>query len=120
MRGIVNTIRRARELTRTERICAVVGGIHLMGATENRLEQTINEFRRLQIQRIGVSHSTGTGPLAGARLAQKSVCRVMHECYSVGITFSMRLSGTSQINATRLYKLNEIQGSQNEQPIAAP
>lgn len=68
-RGIINTIRRGQEITRTERIYAVVGGIHLVGATEQRLEQTIDEFRRLDIQRIGVSHCTG--PVAAARLAHE-------------------------------------------------
>lgn len=66
-RGIVNTIRRAQELTGCDDIYAVVGGIHLFGASEYRVQQTLNEFRRLDIKKIGVSHCTG--PIASAYLA---------------------------------------------------
>jgi 7,8-dihydropterin-6-yl-methyl-4-(beta-D-ribofuranosyl)aminobenzene 5'-phosphate synthase len=67
-RGIINTIRRAQELTRCDDVYAVVGGIHLFGASEYRVQQTISEFRRLDIKKIGVSHCTG--PMAGAHLAK--------------------------------------------------
>jgi len=65
-RGIINTIRRGKALTETDKVYAVIGGIHLFGASEERLEKTIDEFRALDIQRIGVSHCTGQ--IASARL----------------------------------------------------
>lgn len=65
-RGIINTIIRGKELTGSEKVYAVIGGIHLFGADEERLRKTIAEFRRLDIQHIGVSHCTGH--IASARL----------------------------------------------------
>jgi 7,8-dihydropterin-6-yl-methyl-4-(beta-D-ribofuranosyl)aminobenzene 5'-phosphate synthase len=68
-RGIINTLMHAQTLTGCEDIYAVVGGIHLFGATEERLQLTIEEFKRLNIQRIGVSHCTGA--YAGGVLSQE-------------------------------------------------
>lgn len=68
-RGIVNTIRRAQDLTGCDDVYAIVGGIHLFGASEERLQRTIEEFKRLNIQKIGVSHCTGL--YAGGVLAQE-------------------------------------------------
>jgi len=68
-RGIINILLHAQKLTGCEDIYSVVGGIHLFGATEERIQSTIDEFRRLNIQRIGVSHCTG--PYASARLSQE-------------------------------------------------
>ncbi len=65
-RGIVNTIIRGKELTKSDKVYAVIGGIHLFGADEERLQKTIDEFRRLDIHHIGVSHCTGQ--VASARL----------------------------------------------------
>jgi 7,8-dihydropterin-6-yl-methyl-4-(beta-D-ribofuranosyl)aminobenzene 5'-phosphate synthase len=68
-RGIINILLHAQKLTGCEDIYSVIGGIHLFGATEERIQSTIKEFRRLNIKRIGVSHCTG--PYAGARLSQE-------------------------------------------------
>lgn len=68
-RGIVNTIRHAQGLTGEERICAVVGGIHLIRASEEQRELTIAAFREMGVRRIGVSHCTGMP--AAARMAQE-------------------------------------------------
>ena len=66
-RGIINTLRRAQELTGVELIHTVVGGTHLIRASEERLELTIAELREMGIQRLGVSHCTGM--TAAVRLA---------------------------------------------------
>ena len=66
-RGIVNTIRRAQDLTGCDDVYAVIGGIHLFGASERRVQLTFEEIKRLDVQRIGVSHCTG--PRASAFLA---------------------------------------------------
>jgi 7,8-dihydropterin-6-yl-methyl-4-(beta-D-ribofuranosyl)aminobenzene 5'-phosphate synthase len=67
-RGIVNTLLHAQNLTGCKEIYAVIGGTHLVGASDQRIEQTIEEFKRLDIQKIGVSHCTG--PVGCMRLAQ--------------------------------------------------
>jgi 7,8-dihydropterin-6-yl-methyl-4-(beta-D-ribofuranosyl)aminobenzene 5'-phosphate synthase len=58
-RGIINTLFHAQKITGCEDIYAVIGGIHLIGATYERLQRTVEEFKRLNIWRIGVSHCTG-------------------------------------------------------------
>jgi len=67
-RGIINTLLHAQTVTGCEDIYAVIGGIHLVNATNERLQRTIDEFRRLNIQKIGVSHCTG--PYACGVLSQ--------------------------------------------------
>jgi 7,8-dihydropterin-6-yl-methyl-4-(beta-D-ribofuranosyl)aminobenzene 5'-phosphate synthase len=68
-RGIINTLRRAQNLTSKELIYAVIGGTHLFLASDERIEQTIAALKEIGIQRLGVSHCTGFH--ASARLAQE-------------------------------------------------
>ncbi|MBN1368388.1 MAG: MBL fold metallo-hydrolase [Dehalococcoidales bacterium] len=57
-RGMINTIYHAQKLMGVEKIYAVVGGSHLMGVSEERLWQTIDTIRKLDIQKIGLCHCT--------------------------------------------------------------
>ncbi len=57
-RGMVNTLYHARQLTGTEKIHTVVGGSHLINASEERLWQTIGALRELGVQRLGLCHCT--------------------------------------------------------------
>ena len=66
-RGIINTLRYAQQLSGMELIHTVVGGTHLMRASEERLELTIADLREMGVQRLGVSHCTGLP--AAARLS---------------------------------------------------
>jgi 7,8-dihydropterin-6-yl-methyl-4-(beta-D-ribofuranosyl)aminobenzene 5'-phosphate synthase len=68
-RGIINTLRHAQNLTGKELVYAVIGGTHLLGASEERMEKTAAELRGMGIQRLGVSHCTGF--YSSARLAQE-------------------------------------------------
>ena len=68
-RGIVNTMRHAQKLTGVEAIDTVVGGTHLICATEEQVELTIAELKGLGIQRLGTSHCTGFP--ASVRLAKE-------------------------------------------------
>jgi 7,8-dihydropterin-6-yl-methyl-4-(beta-D-ribofuranosyl)aminobenzene 5'-phosphate synthase len=58
-RGVINTLRHAQKLTGVEAIYAVIGGTHLIGASPERMSSTVADLRRLDIQRLGVSHCTG-------------------------------------------------------------
>ncbi|MDY6834033.1 MAG: MBL fold metallo-hydrolase [Chloroflexota bacterium] len=58
-RGVINTLRKAQQLTGEDHVYAIVGGIHLFRSSEERLELTIAEFRDMGVERIGVSHCTG-------------------------------------------------------------
>ncbi len=57
--GVVNTLRHVSQLAETDRIYAVLGGMHLASATRSRLKKTVKAFRDLSLQRIGPCHCTG-------------------------------------------------------------
>lgn len=67
--GLINTLRHAQKLTGKEKVYAVIGGTHLVRASDERIEQTIAELNHLQIERLGVSHCTGFA--ASARMSQE-------------------------------------------------
>ncbi|MDY6918342.1 MAG: MBL fold metallo-hydrolase [Chloroflexota bacterium] len=58
-RGMMNTLYHARNITGEERIHTVVGGTHLVTASRERVDLTIEALRELGVQRLGVSHCTG-------------------------------------------------------------
>jgi 7,8-dihydropterin-6-yl-methyl-4-(beta-D-ribofuranosyl)aminobenzene 5'-phosphate synthase len=58
-RGMINTIHHAQKVTGVNEIFMVVGGTHLANAPKERMDHTIGEIKRLNIQKIGVSHCTG-------------------------------------------------------------
>ena len=58
-RGIINTLHHARELTGVELVHTVIGGTHLVSASEERVRLTAAALREFGIQRLGVSHCTG-------------------------------------------------------------
>ncbi len=62
--GVVNTLLYIRELTDGKPIHTVMGGIHLLWATEERIKKTIEAFRKFGIQRISTAHCTGAGATA--------------------------------------------------------
>ena len=68
-RGIINTLYHARKLTGAKTIHTVVGGCHLMDASEERIRVTVATLKELGVQRIGVSHCTGLP--AAAIMAQE-------------------------------------------------
>ena len=58
-RGVINTLYHAQQLTGVKPIHTVVGGCHLIGASEQRMWSTIAALRELDVQRLGLSHCTG-------------------------------------------------------------
>jgi 7,8-dihydropterin-6-yl-methyl-4-(beta-D-ribofuranosyl)aminobenzene 5'-phosphate synthase len=58
-RGIINTLYHAQKLTGEERIHTVIGGSHLLDASEERLWITIATLRELGASRLGLCHCTG-------------------------------------------------------------
>ena len=58
--GIINTVTYAQQITKTEKVYAVLGGFHLSGKTyENRIQPTIEELQRINPELIVPSHCTG-------------------------------------------------------------
>ena len=58
-RGLVNTLLQAQNVANEDRIHMVIGGTHLMKASEEQLQATIKGLEALDVERIGVSHCTG-------------------------------------------------------------
>ena len=57
--GIVNTLQYIRNLTDNVPIYAVLGGTHLVAASEERIDKTIAFLQELQVQRLHPAHCTG-------------------------------------------------------------
>jgi 7,8-dihydropterin-6-yl-methyl-4-(beta-D-ribofuranosyl)aminobenzene 5'-phosphate synthase len=58
-RGIVNTIREVIKLTGTKKIHAIIGGFHLMGASSERILNTIQDLKALSPSYLIPMHCTG-------------------------------------------------------------
>ncbi|MGC9505841.1 MBL fold metallo-hydrolase [Baaleninema sp.] len=61
--GIINILDDIRELTQSS-IYAVMGGMHLLRASEERLAATVETLSQYDIQHIGANHCTGTKAVA--------------------------------------------------------
>ena len=58
--GVVNTLNYIVKLSGDKHIDSVVGGMHLLSASQDRIERTVNVFRKHNVQNIGLAHCTGT------------------------------------------------------------
>lgn len=56
--GMINTLYHAQNITGVREIQAVIGGSHLIGASEECLWQTIAALRELGVQKLGLCHCT--------------------------------------------------------------
>ena len=57
--GIINTLRRALEITGIERIYALVGGFHLAPAADDYLRQVMAELKRFDLEHVLPMHCSG-------------------------------------------------------------
>jgi len=57
--GVINTLDYIYKLTNRQPMLAVMGGMHLHSASENRIAWTIDSLRRFGIRKIYPSHCTG-------------------------------------------------------------
>jgi 7,8-dihydropterin-6-yl-methyl-4-(beta-D-ribofuranosyl)aminobenzene 5'-phosphate synthase len=55
----VNTLRHVQRLTGGRPVHAVVGGMHLVNASGNRLARTVEALRRLDVGLVAPGHCTG-------------------------------------------------------------
>jgi len=67
--GTINTIHHAQKLAGIEEVYMVIGGTHLIKASEYQMSSTIGELKRIGVKRLGVSHCTGMK--SSLRLAQE-------------------------------------------------
>ncbi len=57
--GIVSIVKHAIRLTGEKRVKAVIGGFHLIDASEERIERTVREFLELGVEEVYTGHCTG-------------------------------------------------------------
>jgi 7,8-dihydropterin-6-yl-methyl-4-(beta-D-ribofuranosyl)aminobenzene 5'-phosphate synthase len=57
--GVVNIIRRAKEVVPDKKVHLVVGGFHLGGLSPSELESIINSFRQLGVEMVAPCHCSG-------------------------------------------------------------
>jgi 7,8-dihydropterin-6-yl-methyl-4-(beta-D-ribofuranosyl)aminobenzene 5'-phosphate synthase len=57
--GIINTLKRAREVTGIEKIYALVGGFHLAPAPEDYLRQVMAELKKFDLAHVLPMHCSG-------------------------------------------------------------
>jgi len=93
--GVINTLRYVRQLTDERPIHAVLGGMHLGGASAQRLKRTIDELREMNIHRLGPAHCTGRAATAALWDALPGRCVPCH----VGTQVEFDLFAPSTIGA---------------------
>jgi len=57
--GIINTIKHAMNITGLSKIYCVIGGFHLIGPGEAKIDRTIQELKKINIEKIVPIHCTG-------------------------------------------------------------
>lgn len=62
--GVVNTLYRISDLSERQDFYAVVGGMHLINGSSERIERTIDVFRQYDVRKIGPAHCTGVNAVA--------------------------------------------------------
>ena len=59
--GIVNMVRKAREISGQETVCLVMGGFHLAGESPSRVKSIAKELRSLSVKKLAPCHCSGDG-----------------------------------------------------------
>jgi 7,8-dihydropterin-6-yl-methyl-4-(beta-D-ribofuranosyl)aminobenzene 5'-phosphate synthase len=62
--GVINTLRYVLALTDNRPLHAVLGGMHLVHASTERVSRTTEEFQRLGVEILGPAHCTGRSAVA--------------------------------------------------------
>ncbi|NHI90056.1 MAG: MBL fold metallo-hydrolase [Candidatus Thorarchaeota archaeon] len=71
--GVVNTVEHAAHLTGSSSITSIVGGLHLLDASKERLSFTVESLRQYPLSTIGACHCTGLRGRAALMYASESV-----------------------------------------------
>jgi len=57
--GIINTIKHAMKIMNAEKVYAVIGGFHLIDASEEKIDETVSELKEVSPEIIAPMHCTG-------------------------------------------------------------
>jgi 7,8-dihydropterin-6-yl-methyl-4-(beta-D-ribofuranosyl)aminobenzene 5'-phosphate synthase len=83
--GIVNIVKHSVELTGESRIAAILGGFHLLAASEERILKTAEELSRFDIDLVSAGHCTGFR----AQVALSQTFKDRFKPLQTGMTFEM-------------------------------
>jgi 7,8-dihydropterin-6-yl-methyl-4-(beta-D-ribofuranosyl)aminobenzene 5'-phosphate synthase len=86
--GIVNTMEHARSITRGKPIHAVLGGLHLLNATDQHLDWTGTKMAGFGVEHLLGAHCTGLHAVTGLRDAG-GLSRTTALVGAVGSTFTL-------------------------------
>ena len=62
--GVINMLQYIQSLTNNRPVHTVIGGMHLLNASPERMDRTVAELRRLDVQRLLPCHCTGQAAVA--------------------------------------------------------
>ncbi len=84
--GVVNTVRRAISLTGEDRIKAIIGGFHLIDASEERIERTVEALKEYDPEMLVPMHCTGFRAKSAIASHLKGSFRELHAGESLEIS----------------------------------
>lgn len=73
--GVVNTVRHAQEILKTEKVYAVLGGFHLINADDERIQATVIDLAEFNPEFLGPCHCTGEKATRKLKEAFGDKCR---------------------------------------------
>ena len=76
--GVINTLLYIRQLTDNRPICAVIGGMHLISASTERIKRTIEELQYIGVERLAPAHCTGMPATVALWNAFPGQCQTCH------------------------------------------
>jgi len=72
--GVVNTLDYIAKLTGATAIYAVIGGMHLLNTSDDRLKETAEAFVNYHVQLLAPCHCTGEGPIGRLAAQFPAIC----------------------------------------------
>ncbi|MFW5872834.1 MAG: MBL fold metallo-hydrolase [bacterium] len=84
--GLINTLERAKELTGKKKCHGVMGGLHLIGASQERIDFTITELEKWEPEFIIPLHCTGIEAICQLKAHFKEKTKIL----SCGDSFSFQ------------------------------
>jgi 7,8-dihydropterin-6-yl-methyl-4-(beta-D-ribofuranosyl)aminobenzene 5'-phosphate synthase len=76
--GIASIVRKAMRISGVDKVRAVIGGFHLIGASPERIDATVNEFKRLGVEEVFTGHCTGLDAEAKFKAAYGNKFHKLH------------------------------------------
>ena len=76
--GIINTVKHAQKIIKEEKVYALIGGFHLINASDERLTKTIEELKEISPAVIAPCHCTGEKATNKLRMNFKDEFKEVH------------------------------------------